>query len=131
MKSHRWKRKLTLGTAFILSLTAQAYSHDPVPLRDINGNLIKESLNESDSITVGGVTYYAGPPVSWEATCGYCHPSVTGDVKGGVKAPGPIHSAYHVGRGWDEMSDSFGAERVKEGKDWRKFLRSFGDDGAW
>jgi hypothetical protein len=29
------------------------------------------------------------------------------------------------------MADDFGANRVREGKDWRKFLRSFGDDGAW
>jgi hypothetical protein len=123
------KKGLSLSTFFLLTLVAQAYGHDPVPLRDIDGNLIKPDPN--DTITVGGKTYYAGAPVSWEATCGYCHPKITGNVKGGVKSPGPIHAAYHVGRGWEEMADDFGAKRVLEGKDWRKFLRSFGDDGAW
>ncbi len=129
MKRLRWKSTLTMGSAFLLALTGQALSHDPVPLRDIDGNLITTDSN--DCIEIGGKTYCAGAPVSWEATCGYCHPKITGDVKGGVKSPGPIHAAYHIGRGWDEMADDFGAERVREGKDWRKFLRSFGDDGAW
>jgi len=131
MKRLRWKSTLTMSSAFLLALTGQALSHDPVPLRDINGELITKSLNENDCITIGGAKYCAANPVSWEATCGYCHPKITGDVKGGVNSPGPIHAAYHIGRGWDEMSDDFGAKRVLEGKDWRKFLRSFGDDGAW
>ncbi|RKQ61774.1 hypothetical protein C7457_1221 [Thermovibrio guaymasensis] len=131
MKSFRWKRALTMSSTFLLALTAQAFSHPSVSLRDINGNEIADTLNENDCITVGGKRYCAGAPVSWEATCGYCHPKITGNVKGGVKSPGPIHSAYHVGRGWDELSDDFGAKRVLEGKDWRKFIRSFGDDGAW
>ncbi|WP_457677842.1 hypothetical protein [Thermovibrio sp.] len=133
MKRRKWQKTLTMSSAFLLTLTAQALSqeHPAVPLRDINGNLISNELNKNDSITIGTTTYYAGPPVSWEATCGKCHSEITGDVSGGVKSPGPIHETYHIGRGWVNMSDDFGAKRVLEGKDWRKFIRSFGDDGAW
>ncbi|ADU96933.1 hypothetical protein Theam_0966 [Thermovibrio ammonificans HB-1] len=131
MVKRRWKTTLSISSAFLMGLTLQAQAHGPVTLKDINGNPISQTLNATDSITIGGTTYYAGNPVSWEVTCGSCHSDVTGDVKGGLHSPGPIHATYHVGRGWDEMADDFGANRVREGKDWRKFLRSFGDDGAW
>ncbi|SMO72165.1 hypothetical protein SAMN06269117_1226 [Balnearium lithotrophicum] len=131
MKRRRWKAALSTGTLFLLGVSAQALGHPAVPLRDINGKPISETLNPSDTITIGNSTYIAGNPVSWEVTCGSCHKEVTGDVKGGLHSPGPIHATYHIGRGWDELSDDFGYERVKAGKDWRKFLRSFGDDGAW
>lgn len=122
---------LSLVALGALTGSVPAYSHPAVPLKDINGKPIADTLNSSDNVTIGGVTYYAGNPVSWEATCGACHKEITGDVTGGVHSPGPIHAAYHIGRGWEEMADNFGAERVKEGNDWRKFLRSLGDDGAW
>ncbi|MEO2083005.1 MAG: hypothetical protein ABGX12_03140 [Desulfurobacteriaceae bacterium] len=127
----RWKVKLSITSLFLLG-AVQAMAQDPheaVPLRDIEGNPI--TLSENDTITINGVTYKAGNPVSWEATCGHCHDAITGNVKQGVHSPGPIHTAYHIGRGWEEMSDDFGTERVLKGKDWRKFIRSFGDDGAW
>ena len=131
MKRRRWKATLSAGTLFLLGLSAQGFAHPEVPLKDINGKPISETLNPSKTITVGGKTYVAGNPVSWEVTCGSCHKEITGDVKAGLHSPGPIHAAYHVGRGWEEMADDFGYKRVKAGKDWRKFLRSFGDDGAW
>ncbi len=125
----KWRHVLSLSSLVLSGLVANAYGHPAVPLKDINGGPI--TLDCSDNVTIGGVTYCAGQPVSWEATCGACHTNITGDVSGGVKKPGPIHAAYHIGRGWEDMSDDFGAKRVLEGKDWRKFLRSFGDDGAW
>ena len=131
MKRRRWKATISMGTLFLLGLSSQALGHPKVPLKDINGKPISETLNPSDTITIGNATYVAGNPVSWEVTCGYCHKEITGDVSQGLHSPGPIHAAYHVGRGWEEMSDDFGYQRVKAGKDWRKFLRSFGDDGAW
>ncbi len=126
------RQSLTLTTASILGAVlaaSPAFSHPAVPLKDISANPIL--LNCSDNVTLGGKTYCEGNPVSWETTCGACHSKVTGDVTGGVHSPGPIDASYHVGRGWDEMSDEFGAERVKKGEDYRKFLRSLGDDGAW
>ena len=131
MKGRRWKVTLSAGTLFLLGLSAQAFSHQTVTLKDINGKPISETLDTSKKITVGGKTYVAGAPVSWEVTCGPCHKDVTGDTSTGLHSPGPIHAAYHIGRGWEEMSDSFGADRVRKGIDWRKFLRSLGDDGAW
>jgi len=131
MKGRKWKVTLSAGTLFLLGLSAQGFSHPLVPLKDINGKPISETLNSSDTVVIGGKTYVAGNPVSWEVTCGACHKEITGDVSTGLHSPGPIHAAYHIGRGWEEMSDDFGYERVKAGKDWRKFIRSFGDDGAW
>jgi len=131
MKRRRWKATISVGTLFLLGLSSQALGHEPVPLKDINGKPISETLNPSDTITIGNATYVAGNPVSWEVTCSQCHKEITGDASQGLHSPGPIHAAYHVGRGWEEMSDDFGYQRVKAGKDWRKFLRSFGDDGAW
>ncbi len=131
MRGRRWKVTLSAGTLFLLGLSAQGLAHPAVTLKDINGNPISETLNPSDTVTIGGTTYEAGNPVSWEVTCGSCHKEITGDVSNGLRSPGPIHAAYHVGRGWEEMSDSFGADRVREGIDWRKFIRSLGDDGAW
>ncbi len=131
MRSRRWRASLSVSSLFALALATQAAAHPAVELRDINGVPISQTLDKSKSLQIGNTTYYAGNPVSWEATCGKCHKSITGDVENGVRAPGPIHGTYHIGRGWDEMSDDFGAKRVEEKKDWRKFLRSFGDDGAW
>ena len=131
MKGRRWKVTLSAGTLFLLGLSTQGLAHPAVTLKDINGNPISETLNQSDTVTIGGITYEAGNPVSWEVTCGACHKEITGDVSTGLHSPGPIHAAYHIGRGWEEMSDSFGADRVRKGIDWRKFLRSLGDDGAW
>ena len=126
-----WRSKLALSSAFVMAAALQAYAHNAVELKDVNGNPISSTLDCSKKVVVNGKEHCAGNPVSWEVTCGACHKEVTGDVSSGLKEPGPIHRTYHVGRGWVNMSDSFGAERVKEGKDWRKFIRSFGDDGAW
>jgi hypothetical protein len=131
MVKRRWKATLSLSSAFLLGVTLQAQAHQAVTLKDINGTPISQTLDPNKTVVVGGVTYEAGNPVSWEATCGSCHSKITGDVSEGLRSPGPIHATYHVGRGWDEMADDFGANRVREHKDWRKFLRSFGDDGAW
>ncbi len=127
----RWRSRLLISSAFLSAAVLQAYGHPAVELKDINGISIRSTLDLNECVVVGGKKYCAGNPVSWEVTCGACHDEVTGDVSGGLKAPGAIHGAYHVGRGWEEMSDSFGADRVRQGKDWRKFIRSFGDDGAW
>jgi len=133
MKAKGWGKVLPTTTLFLLGALSQAFGHDPVTLKDINGNPISETLKNSDTVTIGNATYVAGNPVSWEVTCGSCHnhQDITGDLSNGLHSPGPIHGTYHIGRGWDEMSDDFGYKRVKAGKDWRKFLRSFGDDGAW
>ena len=131
MRNRRWRASLSVSSLFALALATQAAAHPAVELRDINGVPISQTLDGSKSLQIGGTTYYAGNPVSWEGTCGKCHKSITGDVGNGVKSPGPIHGTYHIGRGWDEMSDDFGAKRVEEKEDWRKFLRSLGDDGAW
>jgi len=126
------KKQLRAATIFLLLSSSvfvqKAYSHPAIPLKDINGNSIVLTDN---CVVKNGVEFCEGNPVSWEATCGACHKEITGNVLSGVKKPGYIHSSYHVGRGWDEMKDSFGEERVNKGEDWRKFLRSLGDDGAW
>ncbi len=127
----RWRSRLLVSSAFVTAAVFQAYGHGAIELKTIDGKPVSQTLNLNDCITVKDKTYCAGDPVSWEVTCGSCHDEVTGDVSGGLKTPGPIHRAYHVGRGWEELSDSFGADRVRQGKDWRKFIRSFGDDGAW
>ncbi|WP_163328139.1 hypothetical protein GFV12_01230 [Desulfurobacterium thermolithotrophum] len=132
MASRSLRKVLSLASLFTmgaLACSSSAYPHPAVPLKDIDGNPI--TLNTSKCIKIGNKEYCEGKPVSWEATCGACHKEITGDVTGGVHFPGPVHTAYHIGRGWNELADNFGAERVKEGKDYRKFLRSFGDDGAW
>ncbi|GAB6075805.1 hypothetical protein [Desulfurobacterium crinifex] len=134
MASRSLRKVLSVASLFALgALTGSttAYSHPDVPLKDINGTDIAVTLKPNNCLPINGIEYCEGNPVSWEATCGACHKEITGDVSGGVNSPGPIHAAYHIGRGWEELADNYGAERVKAGKDFRKFLRSFGDDGAW
>jgi len=84
----KWRRsRLSLTTGFILSavVASQSFAHDPVELRDIEGNPVAQGLKdefvEVQDREGNTVRLFKGEPVSFEKTCGKCHKDIITDIR--------------------------------------------------